>query len=161
MTTHRWPKDVRTLAIDVGGSGLKGAILDTEGQMLTERVRVDTPYPCPPEKLVSSLVDLTKGLGDWHRVSVGFPGLVRNGRVRNIPSLSRETYDGDSDPKLEKLWRGFDLADALSQAFAVPVKVDNMARLRLIVHAMLMHKREIAAIRPGKPATEMQVVHER
>ena len=43
----------------------------------------------------------------------------------------------------------------------VPVKVDNMARLRLIVHAMLMHKREIAAIRPGKPATEMQVVHER
>lgn len=127
MTTHRWPKDVRTLAIDVGGSGLKGAILDTEGQMLTERVRVDTPYPCPPEKLVSSLVDLTKDLGDWHRVSVGFPGLVRNGRVRNIPSLSRETYDGDSDPKLEHQWRGFDLADALSQAFAVPVKVANDA----------------------------------
>ena len=82
MTTHAWPDDVRTLAIDIGGSGFKGAVLDPGGQMLTERVRMDTPYPCPPEKLVSSLVDLTKDLGEWHRVSVGFPGLVRNGKVR-------------------------------------------------------------------------------
>jgi hypothetical protein len=42
----------------------------------------------------------------------------------------------------------------------VPVKVDNMARLRLIVHAMLMHKREIAAIVAGKPASEMQVTYD-
>lgn len=41
----------------------------------------------------------------------------------------------------------------------VPVKVDNMARLRLIVHAMLMHKREIASIDATKPATEMQVTY--
>jgi propanediol dehydratase large subunit len=42
----------------------------------------------------------------------------------------------------------------------VPVKVDNMSRLKLIVHAMLMHKREIASIVPGKPHEEMQVVHD-
>lgn len=41
----------------------------------------------------------------------------------------------------------------------VPVGVDNMARLRLIVHAMLMHKREIAEIEAVRPATEMQVQH--
>jgi propanediol dehydratase large subunit len=41
----------------------------------------------------------------------------------------------------------------------VPVKVDNMARLRLIVHAMLMHKREIGSIDTVKPATEMQVTY--
>jgi polyphosphate glucokinase len=52
---------------------------------------------------------------------------VRNGKVRNIPSLSRETYDGDSDPRLEHAWRGFDLAGALSTAFSVPVKVANDA----------------------------------
>jgi polyphosphate glucokinase len=127
MTTHAWPDDVRTLAIDIGGSGFKAAILDPAGAMLTERVRMDTPYPCPPDKLVSSLVSLTKDLGERHRVSVGFPGLVRNGKVRNIPSLSRETYDGDSDPQLEGQWRGFDLAQALSEAFAVPVKVANDA----------------------------------
>ena len=127
MTTHSWPVDVRTLAIDVGGSGLKGAVLDTHGEMLTERVRIDTPYPCPPEKLVSSLVELTRGVGEHHRVSVGFPGLVRNGKVRNIPSLSRETYDGEADPDLEHQWRGFHLAHALQDAFHVPVKVANDA----------------------------------
>ena len=41
----------------------------------------------------------------------------------------------------------------------MPVKVDNMARLRLIVQAMLMHKREIASISEGKPPQEMQVTH--
>jgi propanediol dehydratase large subunit len=41
----------------------------------------------------------------------------------------------------------------------VPVKVDNMARLRLIVQAMLMHKREIASIAAGKAPEEMQVHH--
>ncbi|HET7902398.1 MAG TPA: ROK family protein [Candidatus Nanopelagicales bacterium] len=127
MTPQSWPKNVRTLAIDIGGSGFKGAILDAKGEMLTERVRVDTPYPCPPEKLVDSLVELTQDLGERHRVSVGFPGLVRNGKVRNIPSLSRETYDGDTDPRLEGMWRGFDLAGALQHAFSVPVKVANDA----------------------------------
>ncbi len=121
-----WP-EVRTLAIDVGGSGLKGAILDSKGEMLTERVRIETPYPCPPDRLVSSLTGLTADLGERHRVSVGFPGLVRNGRVRNIPSLSRTTYDGDADPELETAWRGFDLAGALSTAFGVPTKVANDA----------------------------------
>ncbi|CAN5235443.1 hypothetical protein BH10PSE7_BH10PSE7_06170 [soil metagenome] len=42
----------------------------------------------------------------------------------------------------------------------VPVRVDNMARLRLIVHAMLMHKREIASIVPGRTAAEMDVVYD-
>ncbi len=122
-----WPDDVRTLAIDVGGSGFKAAVLDPGGVMLTERVRVDTPYPCPPELLVSSLRSLTEHLGVYHRVSVGFPGLVRNGRVRNIPSLSRLAYGADADPELERQWGGFDLAAALSDAFGVPVKVANDA----------------------------------
>jgi polyphosphate glucokinase len=122
-----WPDDVRTLAIDVGGSGFKAAVLDPGGVMLTERVRIDTPYPCPPENLVSSLTALTEHLGVYHRVSVGFPGLVRNGRVRNIPSLSRLSYGAEADPGLEKQWRGFDLATALTDAFGVPVKVANDA----------------------------------
>jgi polyphosphate glucokinase len=122
-----WPDDVRTLAIDIGGSGFKAAVIDPQGVMLTDRVRVDTPYPVTPERLVQSLVSLTAHLGVYHRVSVGFPGLVRGGRVRNVPSLSRGSYDGPADPELESAWRGFDLATALADAFAVPVKVANDA----------------------------------
>jgi polyphosphate glucokinase len=122
-----WPESVRTLAVDVGGSGFKAAIVDATGEMLTDRVRVDTPYPCPPERLVGSLVELTRDLGERDRASVGFPGLVRGGRVGNIPSLSRRAYDGEHDPNLEHAWHGFHLGAALSDAFGVPTKVANDA----------------------------------
>ena len=122
-----WSKDVRTLAFDVGGSGFKGAVLDSEGEMLSERVRIDTPYPCPPPVLVSSLKSLVEQLPAHDRVTVGFPGLVRHGRVGNIPSLTRVSYDGDTDPELVQQWHGFDLASALSTAFGLPTKVANDA----------------------------------
>jgi polyphosphate glucokinase len=48
----------KTLAIDIGGTGLKAAVLDSEGEMLTERVRVATPHPCPPELMVKMLAEL-------------------------------------------------------------------------------------------------------
>ena len=55
-------------------------------------------------------------LGDRHRVSVGFPGLVRNGRVRNIPALSRVAYDGETDPALEAAWRALAARDVSLQS---------------------------------------------
>jgi polyphosphate glucokinase len=123
-----WPADVRTLAIDVGGSGFKAAVLDARGEMTSERVRVDTPYPCPPETFVRALSDLVAELHDpYDRVSVGFPGLVRRGLVHHIPSLSRRTYGGGPDAELVAAWDGFDLGSALRAAFAVPVKVANDA----------------------------------
>jgi polyphosphate glucokinase len=127
-STTLWPADVHTLAIDVGGTGLKGAVLDATGEMVTERAKVDTPYPCPPTVLIPELASLAASLTmKYDRVSVGFPGLVRGGRVYNIPALSRMTYGGEPDPELAEAWHGFDLADALADAFAVPVKVANDA----------------------------------
>jgi polyphosphate glucokinase len=127
MTTD-WPADVRTLAVDVGGSGFKAAVLDPHGTMLTERARADTPYPCPPQVFVGALRQLVDQLNvDYHRVSVGFPGLVRHGRVYNIPSLSRREYGGPADPELAAAWSGFDLGTALSASFDAPVKVANDA----------------------------------
>ncbi len=123
-----WPANVHTLAIDVGGTGLKGAVLDHTGEMVTERAKVDTPYPCPPTVLIPELTKLAASLDStYDRVSVGFPGLVRGGRVFNIPALSRLTYGGDADPTLVADWHGFDLAAALSESFSVPVKVANDA----------------------------------
>jgi polyphosphate glucokinase len=122
-----WPSDVKTLAIDIGGSGFKAAVLSVDGTMTTSRVRIETPYPCPPEVFIDTVTHLVHDLGSWDRVSVGFPGLVRQGCVRNIPTLSRRAYDGDSDPELEALWENFNLESALTAAFNVPVKVANDA----------------------------------
>jgi hypothetical protein len=42
----------------------------------------------------------------------------------------------------------------------VPVKVDNMARLRLIVHALLMHKREVSHVERDRPACDLEILHD-
>ena len=79
----------RTLAVDVGGSGLKAVVLDPDGEMISERVRVETPYPCPPPVLLEELDKLAKTQPEYDRVSVGFPGAIRRGRVREVPAFSR------------------------------------------------------------------------
>ena len=45
---------VMTLGIDCGGSGIKGSVLDAEGEMVAERIRIKTPYPLPPERFVKT-----------------------------------------------------------------------------------------------------------
>jgi polyphosphate glucokinase len=126
----QWPHDVRTLAVDIGGSGVKASVLDATGAMTTDRVRIPTPYPCPPPKLVETVLHVTADLPEAHRVSVGFPGLVRDGIVRNVPSLSRREYGGEADPELQAKWLGFDLGQALGDAFDTPTIVVNDADMQ-------------------------------
>ncbi len=119
---------LQTLAIDVGGTGLKATVLDRLGRPEHERVRVDTTYPCPPEKLVADLVGLVKRLPEYQRVSVGFPGVVRAGRVVTAPHFVTEHGPGSRiDPGLTERWADFDLAAALSSALKAPVRVANDA----------------------------------
>ena len=120
-------ENVVTLSIDVGGSGIKGALLDASGEMISERVRIDTPYPCPPHKLVETLTEFASNFEHFDRLSVGFPGLVREGRVYLIPSLSRVELEGAYSPELAKLWEGHNLGADLSAAFPVPVRLANDA----------------------------------
>ena len=106
----------RTLAIDVGGSGIKAALLDADGSMIGKRQRVPTPaIPVAPEALVGAIDKAAKPLGDFERVSVGFPGYVRDGRVLTAPNLGSEVL------------AGFDLQGALAQHWGKPVRVLNDA----------------------------------
>jgi polyphosphate glucokinase len=108
-------KGVRTLAIDIGGTGLKALVLDPRGDKLTERVRVETPKPATPESVITALVALVKPLAPFDRVSVGFPGVVSmGGSTLTAPNL---------DPK----WRNFALKNALERRLKRPVRVLNDA----------------------------------
>jgi polyphosphate glucokinase len=108
----------RTLAIDVGGTGLKASVLDARGRMIVDRLRVDTPYPCPPKVLVKAIVDLVKPLPAFDRVSVGFPGYVRNDKVITAPHFGND------------IWHGFDLVKALKAKFGKPVRLLNDADMQ-------------------------------
>lgn len=101
--------------IDVGGSGLKATVLDPAGEPLHKRVRVDTAYPCPPDKLVADLVGLVEPLPAYERVSVGFPGVVRGGRVVTAPHFVTRHGPGTKvDSDLASQWDHFELAAALA-----------------------------------------------
>lgn len=108
----------RTLAIDIGGTGLKAAVLDNEGEMLTERLRVETPPECPPALMVKMLAELVAPFKSYDRVSVGFPGVVRRGKILTAPNLGTEE------------WEGFDLDMALTKKLGKPVRVLNDADIQ-------------------------------
>ena len=120
-----------TLAIDIGGTGLKATALDVKGTMLIDRIRVATPYPLPPSRLVDTLHEIVQPVNAYDRVSVGFPGMVRGGRVLTAPHLVLKHGPGSQvDPKLVKAWREFDLASALTAKLGKPTRVVNDADLQ-------------------------------
>jgi len=108
------PKALRTLAIDIGGTGLKATILDDKGKPLHERVRVETPHPAKPSAVLAALVKLVAPLGHFDRVSVGFPGVVVHGETLSAPNLHDE-------------WRNFPLAKELEKRLERPTRVLNDA----------------------------------
>lgn len=85
---------------------------------MVPRLRVDTPVGQPPRQVVQTLVRLVAPLRGYERVAVGFPGVVRGGRVFTAANLD---HDG---------WKGYDLARALQQALGKPVRVANDADMQ-------------------------------
>jgi len=109
------------LAVDIGGTGLKAALIDRQGKMLTERVRIETPHPSPPKVVVRALGELVKPLLADPRVgavSVGFPGVVHDGKILTAPNLGTEA------------WSGFPLAGLLEGMWKKPVRVINDADMQ-------------------------------
>ncbi|HLG66562.1 MAG TPA: ROK family protein [Acidimicrobiales bacterium] len=125
------PQRPFTLAIDIGGTGLKASVLDAAGAMVAQRVKVATTYPMPPTGeggMVEKLRRLVAPLPAADRVSAGFPGMVRQGRVLSAPHFVTRKGPGSAvDPELVSAWSGFDLAGALAAELGKPTRVANDA----------------------------------
>jgi polyphosphate glucokinase len=106
-----------TLGIDIGGTGLKAAVLDADDKMVEKRQRAPTPSPSTPSAVLSTLAGLIKPLPPFDRISIGFPGVVRRGTVITAPNLGT------------KAWRGFALQDEISKLFGKPARLENDAEV--------------------------------
>ena len=104
----------RTLCVDIGGTGIKTIVLDGAGEPVTERIKVETPRPATPRAVLRVISGLAKQQGEFDRVSVGFPGVVRKGVTETAWNLG-------------PTWIGFDLDKALTQALGKPVRCANDA----------------------------------
>lgn len=116
--SDRPTRQLQTLAIDIGGTGLKASVLNEAGSMVEKRVRLATPNPCTPDILIEALTKLTAPLESYDRVSIGFPGVVRDGRIITAPHFKG------------KAWRGYPLAETLGRRFGKPARLLNDAEIQ-------------------------------
>ena len=107
-------KDV--LGIDVGASGIKGAIVDTEkGEFISERIRLETPTPATPKAMADTFAELVKSF-DWDGdvIGCGFPAIVKNGVAQSAANI-------------EETWIDTSIEDLFSHACGKTVKAINDA----------------------------------
>jgi polyphosphate glucokinase len=103
------------LAIDIGGSHIKCTILNPQGEAQINYRKLVTPSQATPAKVIDTIRQLTNDLPEYEKISVGFPGYVRNGIVYTAPNLGTEH------------WGKIDLGQQISNALHKPVRLVNDA----------------------------------
>lgn len=109
---------VRTLTIDIGGTGIKMLRVDQRGQPLSERARMLTPKPASPSAVLDTIREMLTQQDSYDRASVGFPGVIVRGIVRTAPNLGTDA------------WQDFDLQRAIGEITRRPTRVLNDADLQ-------------------------------
>jgi polyphosphate glucokinase len=106
---------MEVLGIDVGGSGIKGAIVNLKsGKLATDRIRYPTPQPATPSSVSRTIAKITSEL-DWNGpIGVGFPAVIKKNLALNAANIS------DS-------WIGIDAVKVISKATGCKVTVLNDA----------------------------------
>lgn len=103
------------LGIDIGGTGIKGAVVDlTTGELVTERHRVPTPDPSTPHNVADVIVEITKVHGWQGSIGATFPAVVKNGVAYSAANV-------------DKSWIGTDVDSLFTQATHCSVTVMNDA----------------------------------
>jgi len=104
------------LSIDIGGTSIKTVLLDEDGNMLSEYIKSKTPDAATPKDIVTGIEELIKSIPKtYNRVSIGFPGYVKNGIVKTAPNLAKNK------------WADVDLAQRVANALNKSVRLVNDA----------------------------------
>jgi polyphosphate glucokinase len=94
---------MQVMGIDIGGTGIKGALVDTDsGEMLTERHRLPTPQPSTPKAVIETMAELVNTFAWRGLVGCGFPGVVKDGVTYTAANVSEK-------------WIGVNLREALEE----------------------------------------------
>ena len=106
-----------TLAIDIGGTGLKMLVLDEAGEPTTERTRLPTPKKATPKAVLAVLESMIGKHGEFDRVSVGFPGVIDEGVTHTAVNLHKD-------------WDGFNMTQAMQKITGKPTRATNDADMQ-------------------------------
>ncbi len=108
-------KQEAILGIDVGATGLKGALIDIRtGKLITERFRIPTPQPATPKAVIDELAVLVKHF-DWKgTIGIGFPSVIVNGVAKTAANIDQS-------------WIGANVEQLLAEKTGCVVKALNDA----------------------------------
>lgn len=106
---------MKALGIDIGGSGIKGAMVNTnKGKMITDRYRIPTPRPATPKAVIETIKKIVRHFDYKGPFGVGFPGIVVDGQILSAVNI-------------HKKWVNFDGEAAISEATGCKVIIGNDA----------------------------------
>jgi polyphosphate glucokinase len=92
-----------TLGIDIGGSGIKGALVDTlKGTLVSERIRFSTPEKPKPKLVANIIVDIVNNLNYNSIIGVGFPGVVRHGITFTAANIHKDWIECEANSLVSK-----------------------------------------------------------
>ena len=78
------------LGVDVGASGIKGALVDsTKGILVSDRIRLETPNPATPEAVAETFKELVKAFKWKKRIGVGFPSIIKKGTAYSAANIDK------------------------------------------------------------------------
>jgi len=94
---------MEVLGIDFGGSGIKGAIVDTKtGELVTERHRIETPQPATPDAVAEVMAELTEHFNWKGKVGVGVPAVVKNGVMLTAANIDNSWIGQEVNKQLSE-----------------------------------------------------------
>ena len=103
------------LGIDVGGSGIKGAVVNTlTGEFIKDRLRIETPSPSKPDAIQKAVAEMVKHFEWQEKIGVGFPSVVKNGICYTAANI-------------HKSWIGANIEELLAEISGCKVKAINDA----------------------------------
>lgn len=106
---------MQILGIDIGGSGIKGALVNTaDGTIIGKRHRIETPQPATPEAVAQTVKQIIKHFDYTGPVGCGFPALIQHGVAQTAANI-------------DKSWVNIDVEKLLSEACEQKVSVINDA----------------------------------
>ncbi|TCC87863.1 ROK family protein [Pedobacter hiemivivus] len=114
--TEKKENNHNILSIDIGGTSIKACILNAKGDLISEFKKVPTPNKATPHDVLSCIQELANTLSkDFDKISIGFPGYVKCGRVQTAVNLAADK------------WIDIDLAQQVSDIFGRQVRLVNDA----------------------------------
>ena len=103
------------LAIDIGGSHIKATVLNSDGEMQFPYNKIPTPALANPENVIRAIKNLIKNYPPFDKISIGFPGYIKDGIVITAPNLDKQA------------WENYNLSKVLATELNKPVRLVNDA----------------------------------